>query len=273
MVDVFLMGTFEGTKDFHLLSPALRHWVMTVYEHSHNTLTHAHASPTSNTDPSWLIPLVVTVPAGSLQEHGQAGHRAYIDQQSLDVLADIHRQMQKEFEFISQFDTIRELFSRILLADTRISSFMQKNSPMCSQPSSLAGYSQRSLWQSSCSSLGAAPASGDLRPASKRKRYDTPETSAPNYGAGRGGPSASSQRGTSHSRGRGTYQRQANGRSTPSLGYDSAGQQSIESLSSMSTRVSANSSSYWTAEFGTSGSSIRTGVSHEAVFQGRLWSS
>ncbi|KAL1684709.1 hypothetical protein GGG16DRAFT_119549 [Schizophyllum commune] len=36
----------------------------------------------------------------------------------------------------------------------------------------------------------------------------------------------------------------------------------------MSSRVSANSSSYWTAESGTSGSSIRTGVSHEAVFQG-----
>ncbi|KAI5833050.1 hypothetical protein K523DRAFT_370195 [Schizophyllum commune Tattone D] len=252
MVDVFLMGTFDHTKHYHLLTPALRHWVITIHQRSHRedwkSLMHVHSSPEWQSDPSWLIPLVVTVPAGRLRDW--TGRCAYINQHSLDSLAEIHRRMQKEYDTILQISTIRELFARTLLDDTYIVSLLAPTDSV------------------RCSSLGAAPASGDLRPASKRKRYDTPETSAPNYGAERGGRSASSQRGASHSRGRGAYQRQANERSTPSLGYNSAGQQSIESLSSMSSRVSANSSSYWTAESGTSGSSIRTGVSHEAVFQG-----
>ncbi|KAL1713844.1 hypothetical protein EV715DRAFT_277019 [Schizophyllum commune] len=279
MVDVFLMGTFEGTKDFHLLSPALRHWVITVYEHSHrkdrDTLTHAHASPTSNTDPTWLIPLVVTVPAGSLQEHGQAGHRAYIDQQTQDVLAIFHRQMQKEFEFISQFDTIRELFSRILLADTRITRLgayltmpqkrvMQKDSPLYDQPSSFTGYSSG---QFSVSTSSVASAS---EPVPAERGYGAGRGGS--RASGRGGGSVSSQRDTSRSCSRGTYHQSASGRSTPSLSRRSTGLKSQSSFDSHDSRFShgRHSHDYFTATSGISGSGTRTrnasGASNESGF-------
>ncbi|KAI5900833.1 uncharacterized protein SCHCODRAFT_01186461 [Schizophyllum commune H4-8] len=268
LVDVFLMGTFEHVEHYHSLSPALRHWVITIYRRSHredwNTLMHVHSSPEWTSDPSWLIPLAVTVPADRLREHDRDGRCSYINQHQLDVLAKIHRRMQREYDTILQTSTIRELFSGRLLDDTRIVSrlalstwfgayfmtpqkfIMHKDSPLYDRPSNFAALGQHSVWLSNNSSLSLAPTSNDMQPPNKRRRHEGIEPAEHNSGVGRGwrgayergGGNASSRRGASRSRDHGPHPRRANGGSTTSLNRNSAGHRSTTSLSSHSSNVS-----------------------------------